>query len=79
MGRFTATTGRTTATGHAGSQCSMQLASGDTWNGDVEVVWQSSRGMSIEKQRWLPLLQALPKLIAQTFEALTAASEIANC
>jgi len=56
----------------------MQLASGDTWNGDVEVVWQSSRGMSIEKQRWLVLFQALPKSIAQTFEALTAASEIAN-
>ena len=57
----------------------MQLASGDAWNGDVEIVRQSSRGISVEKHRWLPLLQALPKPIAQTFEALTAASEIASC
>jgi hypothetical protein len=57
----------------------MELASGDAWNRDVEVVGQSSHGMSVEKQRWLPLLQAFPKPIAQTFEALTAASEIASC
>ena len=57
----------------------MQSASRDVGNGDVEIVRQSSRGMSVENQRWLLLFQALPKSIAQTFDALTAVTEIAEC